>query len=151
MAPNGGSGQERTRSRKRNRKQIPTCMDFERLEPRKQSSRVGAVRILPKRPVREKASENDLNASRKCLPNGATGPPWALLGPTCEILKDFGGGCFLLIFGAAENYKEIESITDLLTPRDPKHSQLHQPGRPPNSLRSQHSRQRKPSAFGRLP
>ena len=116
-------------------------MDFERLEPPKQSSRVGAVRILPKRPVHEKVAKNYLNESRKCLPNGATGPPWALLGPTCEILKDLGGGCFLLIFGSAENCKEIESITDLWTPRDPKHSHNRQPGRPPNSLRSQHSRQ----------
>ena len=98
-------------------------MDFERLEPRKQSSRVGAVRILLKRPVREQVAKNYLNESPDAFQHGATGPPWALLGPTCEILKDFGGGRFLLIFGSAEHCKEIESITDLLTPRDLKHSQ----------------------------
>ena len=82
-------------------------MDFERLEPRKQSSRVGAVRILLKRPVREKVSKNYLNESHKCFPNEATGPPWALLGPICEILKDLGGRRFLMIFGSAGNCKEI--------------------------------------------
>ena len=82
-------------------------MDFERLEPRKQSSRVGAVRILPKRPVRENVAKNNLKESEKSLPNGATGPPWALLGPTCEILKDFGGGRFLLIFDRRKTAKKL--------------------------------------------
>ncbi len=82
-------------------------MDFERLEPRKQSSRVGAVRILLKRPVREKVAKNYLNESPKCLPNGATGPPWALLGPTCEILKDFGGGRFLWFYDRQKTVKKL--------------------------------------------
>ena len=73
-------------------------MDFERLEPRKQSSRVGAVRILLKRPVREKVAKNYLNESPNAFQHGATGPPWALLGPTCEILKDLGGGRFFVDF-----------------------------------------------------
>ena len=82
-------------------------MDFERPEPRKQSSRVGAVRILLKRPVREKVAKNYLNENPNAFQNGATGPPWALPGPTCEILKDFGGGRFLLIFDRRKTAKKL--------------------------------------------
>ena len=82
-------------------------MDFERLEPRKQSSRVGAVHILLKRPVREKAAKNDLKENPKYLPNGATGPHGALLWPTCEILKDLGGGRFVLFFDRRKTAKKF--------------------------------------------
>ena len=82
-------------------------MDFERLEPRKQSSRVSAVRILLERPVRENVAENDLNESPNAFQLGATAPPWALLGPTSEILRVVGGGRFWVIFDRRKTAKKL--------------------------------------------
>ena len=82
-------------------------MDFERLEPRKQSSRVGAVRILLERPVRENVAENDLNKSPNAFQHGATAPPWALLWPTCDLLRVLGGGRFLVIFDRRKTAKKF--------------------------------------------
>ena len=62
-------------------------MDFERLGPQEQSSRVHGVRFDKKPCIAEWVTKMNQNESPNGSPNGAKSSPWALLGLTLVILE----------------------------------------------------------------
>ena len=81
-------------------------MIFERLEPRKSCSRVGAVHILLKRVVAEMATKKVQNESPNGSQNEPKIGPQKVLGCYFVILECFLGMLFLLDFWSAKKCLE---------------------------------------------
>ena len=103
MAPREVPEGVRERVRKRSRKWCPKLMDFERLGPQEQSSRVHGLRFVENRCIAEWVTKMDQNGDQNELQNRSKLSHLALLGPTFELLEGSGKGCFLTDFRSAKS------------------------------------------------
>ena len=103
MAPREVPEGVRERVRKRSRNGSSKWMDFERLGPQEQSSRVHGVRFVENRCIAEWVTKMDQNGDQNELQNRSKLSHLALLGPTFDILEGSGKGSFLTDFRSAKS------------------------------------------------